>query len=78
MSRPFSPDSISRQTVLTLAFGTAASVATLYLSQPLLPLLSRELGASAHTTGLLVTVTQLGYAAGILFLVPLGDVLNKK
>lgn len=78
MSRPSSPESISRQTVLTLAFGTAASVATLYLSQPLLPLLSRELGASAHTTGLLVTVTQLGYAAGILFLVPLGDVLNKK
>ncbi|PTY08677.1 MFS transporter [Opitutaceae bacterium EW11] len=68
----------SRQLLLTLAFGTAASVATLYLCQPLLPLLSQELHATPKTVGLLVTVTQLGYALGIFFLVPLGDVLNKR
>lgn len=72
------PAGLSRQLVLTLAFGTAASVATIYFNQPLLPLLGREFGARQHTTGLLVTLTQLGYAAGIFALVPLGDVLNKK
>jgi predicted MFS family arabinose efflux permease len=69
---------ISQQLVLTLAFGTAASVATIYLNQPLLPLLGRELAASPHSTGLLVTLTQIGYGLGIIGLVPLGDVVNKK
>ena len=68
----------SRLLVPTLAFGTAASVATLYFNQPLLPVLARDFQASEHQVGLLVTVTQLGYAAGILALVPLGDSLNKK
>jgi len=72
------PDSISRPLVLTLAFGTAASVATIYLNQPLLPLLGRELDASPHSTGLIVTLTQIGYGLGIIGLVPLGDVVNKK
>lgn len=74
---PAAPD-LSRPLVLTLAFGTAASVATLYFNQPLLPVLARDFRASEHQVGLLVTVTQLGYAAGILALVPLGDRLNKK
>ncbi len=69
---------ISRQLVLTLACGTAASVATIYLNQPLLPLFGREFHASQQRVGLLVTVTQLGYAAGIFALVPLGDIVNKQ
>jgi predicted MFS family arabinose efflux permease len=76
--QPTSARGISRQLVLTLAFGTAATVATIYFNQPLLPLLGKEFSATQRDIGLLVTVTQLGYAAGILALVPLGDVVNKK
>lgn len=72
------PGSLSSQLVFTLAVGTGASVATLYFNQPLLPVLGREFAASPHRIGLLVTITQLGYALGILALVPLGDVFNKK
>ena len=75
---PSPKESLARQLVLTLAFGTAASVATIYLNQPLLPLLGRELHATPHATGLLVTLTQIGYGLGIFGLVPLGDVVNKK
>jgi hypothetical protein len=56
--------------------GTAVSA--IYLNQPLLSTLARSLGAPHETVGLIATLTQVGYALGILFLVPLGDVLPKK
>jgi predicted MFS family arabinose efflux permease len=61
-----------------LAFGTAVSVAAIYLSQPILNLLAAVLHASVREMGLVITVTQLGFGAGIVFLVPLGDVIAKK
>ena len=58
---------------LLLASGAGLAVAALYYSQPMLGVLSEELGASTQSVGLLPTLTQLGYALGILFLAPLGD-----
>lgn len=51
---------------LTLLFAVAggAAVANLYLAQPLLDLIANDLGASPHTAGWLVTLTQIGYATG--------------
>ncbi|WP_344751047.1 MFS transporter [Micromonospora olivasterospora] len=61
-----------------MAFAVAAIVANLYYVQPLLPDLSADLGGSADMVGLSVTVTQLGYAAGLILLVPLGDLLANR
>jgi len=61
-----------------MAFGTAVSVSTIYLSQPILNLLADVLHASVRQMGAVTTVTQVGYASGIFFLVPLGDVIPKK
>lgn len=61
-----------------MAFGTAVSAATIYLSQPILNLLAKVLHGSIRELGIVTTVTQIGYAAGIFFLVPLGDVIPKK
>jgi predicted MFS family arabinose efflux permease len=65
---------------LTLLFAVAAGVAVgnLYLAQPLLDFIARDLQASTAAAGALVTATQLGYAAGILLIVPLGDVLDRR
>ena len=65
---------------LTLLFAVAGGVAVgnLYLAQPLLDLIARDLGASTASAGWLVTATQIGYAAGILLVVPLGDVRNRR
>jgi predicted MFS family arabinose efflux permease len=61
-------------------FATACGlvVANIYYSQPLLGLIAPALGLRAGLAGLIVALTQLGYAAGLLFLVPLSDVIENR
>ncbi|ROR13621.1 MFS transporter [Erwinia sp. JUb26] len=64
---------LAASTVLMLATGAGFSVASIYYSQPMLEILSGQLHASVTTSGLVPTLTQIGYALGILLLAPLGD-----
>jgi len=64
--------------VLLLAVGAGLSVASLYYSQPMLGVLGADIHASAETLGWIPTLTQLGYAFGILMLAPLGDRHDRK
>ena len=61
-----------------LAVGAGLSVAALYYSQPMLGELQADIGAGAREVGLVPTLTQLGYAAGIFFLAPLGDRYDRR
>lgn len=61
-----------------MAVATGISVANLYYCQPLLELISGDLGISAASAGTLVTMTQIGYALGLLFVLPLGDLLERR
>jgi len=61
-----------------LAAGAGLSVAALYYSQPMLGELQSDIGASARQVGLVPTLTQLGYAAGIFLLAPLGDRFDRR
>nr|WP_238085534.1 MFS transporter [Pseudescherichia sp.] len=56
----------------------ALAVANVYSAQPLLESISLSLQVPAGTIGSVVTVTQIGYAAGLIFLVPLGDRVKRK
>ncbi|HWU89952.1 MAG TPA: MFS transporter [Kofleriaceae bacterium] len=69
---------MSRGLVALLAIGAALSVATLYYSQPILGLLEADLRVPATAVGLVPTLTQLGYALGILLLAPLGDRYDRR
>ncbi|WP_430469562.1 MFS transporter [Thalassospira lucentensis] len=64
---------LTRGLLAFMAVGSGLSVASLYYVQPLLELLAREYGLSDTKAGLLVTVAQLGYLAGLIVVVPLGD-----
>ncbi|MGH3411198.1 MAG: MFS transporter, partial [Streptosporangiaceae bacterium] len=64
--------------ILTMAVACGLTAANLYYPQPLLALVSRGFGVSQGTAAIVVTVTQLGYAAGLAFLVPLGDMLENR
>lgn len=65
-----------------LAFLLAAScgliVANLYYAQPLVGPIAASLGASPESVGLMVTLTQVGYALGLLFVVPLADLVENR
>jgi predicted MFS family arabinose efflux permease len=70
----------SVSTALTLLLATACGtvVANLYYVQPIVGIVSRDYGMSMTMAGALVTVTQLGYAVGLLFVVPLGDIVENR
>jgi len=69
---------MKRITLVLFAIASGFAVGNLYFVQPLLGRISTDLGTSVTHNGLLVTLVQLGYVAGIIFLLPLGDVLNRK
>jgi len=63
---------------LLLATATGLAVASIYYVQPLLGLLAAQFGVGSAAIGLLPTLTQLGYAAAILLLSPLGDRFDRR
>jgi predicted MFS family arabinose efflux permease len=70
-----STKSISRRMILVMAAGAGISIGNLYFCQPLLAEMARTFSVSEHAIKWVPALTQLGAALGILFLVPLGDVM---
>jgi predicted MFS family arabinose efflux permease len=64
--------------VLLFAFCCGAIVANLYYAQPIVELIAPDLGLSASSASLIVSLTQVGYALGLLFLVPLSDLIENR
>src|SRR3984957_419154 len=72
------PRPLSRTLVLLMAVACGAAVANIYYAQPLLSTIAHDFSVSDGTAGLLVTASQVGYAAGLVLLVPLGDLLERR
>ncbi|REE78642.1 putative MFS family arabinose efflux permease [Paenibacillus taihuensis] len=68
----------SRTIILILAAACGLIVANLYYAQPLIGPISEDLGLSSGAAGLIVTLAQVGYGLGLLFLVPLGDIVENR
>ena len=68
----------SRRLIWLLTIATGASVANLYYNQPLLSDIARTFHASPREVGSIATLTQAGYAVGMLLFVPLGDVVERR
>nr|WP_274533465.1 MFS transporter [Paraburkholderia dilworthii] len=64
--------------VLLLSVCCAMSVANVYYAQPLLDAIAADFGIGQAAVGAVITATQLGCALALLFLVPLGDLVNRK
>src|SRR4051794_12834295 len=71
------PD-MGRKLPVIMALACGVGVANVYFPQALTPLVAHGLGAPPATAAIVATVTQLGYAAGIFLLVPLGDRLPRR
>jgi len=69
---------ISTALTLLLAAACGLIVANLYYAQPLAGPIGAALGLSPAATGLIVTLTQIGYGAGLLLIVPLADLIENR
>ena len=64
--------------VALFAFSAGAIVANIYYAQPIIELIAPDVGLSAQGASLIVSLTQIGYALGLFFLVPLADLLENR
>lgn len=64
--------------VMLFAFCCGAIVANIYYAQPIIELIAPDIGLSSTAASLIVSLTQIGYALGLFFLVPLGDLLENR
>ena len=69
---------VSSRLAVLFAVSAGLAVGNLYWAQPLLAAIAESFGLEAAQGGFLVTATQIGYALGILLIVPLGDVLDRR
>ncbi|MDH0729867.1 MFS transporter [Pseudomonas sichuanensis] len=77
VAQPSAPG-LSRALVTLLAFCCGAIVANIYYAQPIVGLIAPDLGLSAAHASWIVSLTQLGYALGLLLLVPLADLVENR
>lgn len=64
--------------ILLFAIASGMSVANIYYAQPLLDRMAYDFNVSPSSIGLIITLTQIGYALGLFFLVPLGDLISRR
>ncbi|WP_416772557.1 MFS transporter [Pseudomonas sp. RHF3.3-3] len=69
---------LSRVTVLLFAVACGLSVGNVYYAQPLLDAMADTFAMDHATVGIVVSLSQVGYGLGLLLLVPLGDLLNRR
>ncbi|MGL4287322.1 MAG: MFS transporter [Phreatobacter sp.] len=69
---------LSRAIALLFAIASGLAVANVYFAQPLLDRMAEEFAISHGVVGLVMTVTQIGYGIGLLLVVPLGDLVDRR
>ena len=70
--------SVSPSLIFILAAACGIIAANLYYAQPLIGSIGSTIGLSSGAAALIVTLTQVGYGIGLLFIVPLGDILENR
>ncbi|MCH3964772.1 MAG: MFS transporter [Clostridium sp.] len=73
-----SPNKISHGLLVIMSLICCITVANLYYNQPLLGDIARSFNASSRDIGLVSTLTQIGYGTGMLFIIPLGDIKERR
>jgi predicted MFS family arabinose efflux permease len=69
---------LTQGAVLIFAVAAGLNVANIYYAQPLLETMAKDFQVSPSTIGLVVTMAQVGYAFGLIFIVPLGDLIDRR
>lgn len=78
LAEPQTTPTLNRRLIWIMAVASGLTAANLYYSQPLLVSIAHDFAVSDSVMGFIATVTQLGYALGLLLIVPLGDMFNRR
>ena len=70
------PGTVTGLVTVVLAVTSGLAVANLYYAQPLLDLIARGFDVGQGAASVVITLTQIGYALGLLFVLPLGDLFE--
>ena len=72
------PQPLKSSVVLLFAIACGLAVGNVYYAQPLLDAMADAFAMSPASIGIVMTLTQIGYGIGLVLLVPLGDLLNRR
>lgn len=72
------PVPLTGRVTLAMAVAAGCAAANVWYNQPMLGVIQADLGVSSHTVALIPTATQIGFATGIVLLVPLGDRMDRR
>ncbi len=72
------PPRMDRRLMWIMAVACGLSVANLYYVQPILADIGRTFHVTVNQVGAVTTLAQIGFALGLLLIVPLGDIYNKR
>ncbi len=75
---PTAQPTLTRTLLITMAVACGAGLANLYYNQPLLGQIARNFHASVREVGALPMLAQIGFALGVFFIAPLGDLLERR
>ncbi|ANB00980.1 major facilitator transporter [Mycolicibacterium phlei] len=69
---------LTRPVIVLFSLASGLAVATIYFSQPLLDTIGAQFSMPTAHVGIVLTLTQIGYAIGLLLVVPLGDIVDQR
>ena len=72
------PTKMTKGFTILISFAVGLMAANIYYAQPILALIAESLGLRPDAAGLIMTLTQIGYGLGVLFVIPLGDLFENK
>ncbi|WP_220273342.1 MFS transporter [Pontibacter diazotrophicus] len=75
---PGAEPQLTRATLWLMTIASGMVVANIYYNQPLLVEIANTYQVPEATAGMVAMLTQVGYAIGLLFIIPLGDMLRRK
>jgi len=77
-ARPMTAAPLTRARLLLFALASGLAVANVYFAHPLLDVMADDLGLSRAAAGMIVGAAQVGYGLGLVLLVPLGDLVDRR
>lgn len=72
------PPVLTKRVTLAMAVAAGCAAANVWYNQPMVGVIAADLHVSSHTVSLIPTATQLGFASGIVLLLPLGDRMDRR